>query len=76
MAVGPSRQQRQQHQQSKWLRVGSLNGPDDQAIEQTNLTDNVHDGHHADEEKHDIVIHPLLMGVARLVFRHHATPDH
>lgn len=28
--------QRQQHQRSKLLRAGSLNGPDDQAIEQAN----------------------------------------
>ena len=72
----PGRQQRQQHQQTKRLRIGLLCRPDSQDLEETGLPDNVHDHHHPDQQKHDVIVHPKLMGIERLVLGQHAQPDH
>jgi hypothetical protein len=53
----------QQRHHAKGLCSGPLRGPYGQYLEEAGFPNDVHDDHHADQEKDDVVIHPKLMRI-------------
>ncbi len=62
----------QQCEHAKGLRPRALRGPDGQDLKEPCAADNIHDDHHADQEKDDVIVDAELLRIERFVLGHHA----